>query len=112
MCAFVCQTNVNCVFVVALCARDGEPRCPRRVWLRTGLTSRLMDEARRDFLRSPVAVNVVKLAPDQATARHFLLIVCPHRFFCDDKTCKMNLLGEEKKHFLKNQIDSLSVAKQ
>lgn len=53
------------------------------------------------FLRSPVAVNVVNLAPDQATARHFLLIVCPHRFFCDDKACKKNLLGEEKKTFFK-----------
>lgn len=31
------------------------------------------DEARRDFLRSPVAVNVIKLALDQVTTRHCLL---------------------------------------
>lgn len=32
-CAFVCQTNVKCVFVASLCTR-GEPTCPGRVRLR------------------------------------------------------------------------------
>lgn len=43
--AFVCQTNVNCVFFyAALCTRDGEPRCPGRVPLPTGFTSLLMKQ--------------------------------------------------------------------
>lgn len=41
LCVFVGQTNVQCVFVAALCMRDREPRCPGRVRLQTGFTSLL-----------------------------------------------------------------------
>lgn len=97
--AFVCQTNVSCVFAAALCTRDGEPTCPGRVSAANGLTSRLMERA-GIFSRSPVAVNVVKLALDQVTANHCRLASTvsksPTRS-CLAGTCKWTCFLEEKK---------------